>query len=64
MVAIADDGLAARAMRGPDGQDERRYLAPLLPIVQGAPNQAEHWLERYNGAWNGETTRIFAEAAI
>ena len=64
MVAIANDGLAARAVRGPDGQDERRYLAPLLPIVQGAPNQAEHWLERYNGAWNGETTRIFAEAAI
>ncbi len=64
MVAIAADGLAARGMRDAEGQDERRHLAPLLPIVQGAPTQAEYWLDRYNNVWNGETTRIFAEAAI
>ncbi len=58
MVAIAEDGLVAR------GLGEGRHLEPLLPIVQGAPNQAEHWLSRYRGAWGGDVTRIFTEAAI
>ncbi len=64
MVAIAMQGLAARGRPDAGGRDERRHLEPLLPIVDGAPNQAEHWLSRYNGAWNGDVTRIFAEAAI
>jgi glutamate--cysteine ligase len=57
-VAIACDGLQAR------GLDEQVLLAPLQAILAGAPTQAEHWLERYHGAWAGDTTRIFAEAAI
>ncbi|NPD68644.1 glutamate--cysteine ligase [Lichenicola cladoniae] len=64
MVAIASDGLASRGIMDAGGQDERRHLSPLLPIVQGAPNQAEHWLERYRGDWAADVTRIFAEAAI
>jgi glutamate--cysteine ligase len=36
----------------------------LIPIVQGAPNQAQHWLERYRTVWNGDASRIFAEARI
>ena len=57
-LAIARDGLAAR------GLDEQSILDPLDAIVAGAPNQAQHWLERYHGAWQGDTTRIFAEAAV
>ena len=64
LVSVAADGLAARALRDGEGRDERRHLDPLLPIVTGAPTQAEHWLSRYHGVWNGDTTRIFAEAAI
>lgn len=64
MVSIAGEGLAARGIRNAAGEDERRHLAPLLPIVQGAPNQAETWLQRYHGAWDGDVTRIFLEAAI
>jgi glutamate--cysteine ligase len=64
MVAIASEGLASRGIMDAGGQDERRHLSPLLPIVQGAPNQAEQWLERYRGDWAGDVTRIFAEAAI
>ena len=64
MVAIAGEGLAARGIRSAAGDDERRHLAPLLPIVHGAPNQAESWLLQYHGAWNGDATRIFLEAAI
>ncbi len=64
LVSIAEGGLAARALHDDRGRDERRHLDPLLPIVAGAPTQAEHWLSRYAGAWNGDVTRIFAEAAI
>ncbi len=39
-------------------------LLPLEAIAAGAPTQAEYWLERYHGAWQGDTGRIFREAAI
>jgi len=64
MVALAADGLRARGRLNAAGEDESRYLAPLHDIIDGAPTQAEHWLARFNGAWNGDVTRIFAEAAI
>jgi glutamate--cysteine ligase len=64
VVTIASDGLRGRGFRNAGGEDERAYLDPLHAIAAGAPTQAEHWLGRYNGAWNGNTGRIFAEAAI
>ncbi len=64
LLSIAEGGLAARALQDGQNRDERRHLDPLLPIAAGAPTQAEHWLSRYRGAWNGDVTRIFAEAAI
>jgi glutamate--cysteine ligase len=63
-VAIATDGLRARARRDAAGWDESRHLAPLHAIVAGGRTQAEHWLDRFNGAWNGEIARIFAEAEV
>ncbi len=64
VVAIAAGGLKARARLNQAGQDETFYLAPLREIAAGAPTQAEHWLARYHGAWNGDVTRIFGEAAF
>ncbi|MBC7800060.1 MAG: glutamate--cysteine ligase [Gemmatimonadaceae bacterium] len=64
MVAIARDGLRARARRDALGRDESGYLAPLEPLVRGAPTQAEYWLSRYHGPWQGDASRIFAEAAV
>jgi glutamate--cysteine ligase len=64
VVAIARDGLAARNRRDLEGRQETIYLEPLQEIVNGAPTQAEAWLSRFNGAWRGDVTRIFAEAAI
>lgn len=43
---------------------EEYYLAPLYEIADGAPTQAERWLELYNGAWQGDVRPIFKEAAI
>jgi glutamate--cysteine ligase len=63
-VAIAEQGLQARARTNADGADERIYLAPLQDIAAGGPTQAEHWVARYHGAWAGDVTKIFAEAAF
>jgi len=57
-VAIARDGLVAR------GLGEEVYLEPLQAIVAGGPTQAEAWLEKYHGPWQGDVSRIFDEAAI
>jgi glutamate--cysteine ligase len=64
VVAIARDGLRARARRDAAGRDESVYLAPLEEIAAGAPTQAERWLERFHGPWRGDVRRIYAEAAI
>jgi glutamate--cysteine ligase len=64
LVAIAEDGLAARGLVNADGEDERIYLEPLREIAAGGPTQAEHWLARWDGAWARDTRQIFAEAAI
>jgi glutamate--cysteine ligase len=57
-LAIAASGLHAR------GLGEEEYLSPLHEIVAGAHTQAEHWLARYETAWGGDVTRIFAEAEV
>jgi len=63
-LAIARDGLRARARRDGRGRDETLHLAPLEAIAAGAPTQAEHWLDRYHGTWRGDVTHLLREAAI
>jgi glutamate--cysteine ligase len=63
-VAIAADGLRARGRLNAAGEDEGIYLAPLQDIADGGPTQAEHCLGRYHGAWHGDVSRIFGEAAF
>ncbi|WP_336760067.1 glutamate--cysteine ligase [Asaia sp. VD9] len=58
VVALAGQGLRAR------GLGEESYLAPLEAIAAGAPTQAETWLERFNGVWQGDVRPIFQEASI
>ncbi len=64
VVAIASDGLRARACLDADGGDERRFLAPLEDIVAGGPTQAEHWLARFAKVWRGNIQEIFREASV
>lgn len=63
-VQIAAEGLRARGLKDEHGRDESVWLAPLFAIAEGGPTQAEHWLERWHGAWNGDTTRVMAEAEV
>ncbi len=58
MVGIATDGLRAR------GEGEEVFLEPLRDIVAGGPTQAERWLERFHGVWEGDASRVLVEAAV
>ena len=64
VLAIAQDGLRSRRQGGGAVTDETSALDPLADIIAGGPTPAEHWLARYHGAWRGDASRIFAEAAI
>jgi len=64
VVAIARDGLRARARFDAGGADESVYMNPLMEIVAGGPSQAAFWLDRFHGAWRGDVTQIFDEAMI
>jgi glutamate--cysteine ligase len=64
MVAIARDGLRARARLNTAGEDESVYLAPLEAIVSGGPTQSDTWLSRFHGEWRGDVTRVFMDSAI
>ena len=64
VLAIASDGLRARGRLDGEGRDERRFLEPLWPLAEGGPTQAEHWLARFGGAWGGDVSAIFGEAAV
>lgn len=58
VLVLAEQGLTAR------GLNENVFLSPLHEIADGAPTQAEQWLQRYNTVWNGDITRIYEEAQI
>jgi len=62
MVAIARGGLAARANRNAEGEDERVWLQPLEAIADSGRSAAEAWIDRFNGPWGGSVEPAFEEA--
>ena len=63
VVAIARQGLHARACQDASGVDERTYLAQLEAILKTGQTPAETLLERFHGAWNGSVDPLFSEFA-
>ena len=62
-VAIAEAGLKARAMPGAGGliPDETHFLNGLKESVEAGRTPADELLDRYQGDWGGDVTRVFAE---
>lgn len=58
VLAIARSGLVAR------GLDEASFLDPLDAVVATGQTQADRWLERWAGAWGGDVSKVFGEAAV
>ena len=64
ILAIACEGLERRARLNGNARDETRYLGPVERILDEKKTAAERWLDRYNGEWQGDLTRIFDEAEM
>ncbi len=62
-VKIALNGLRRRARLNGDGQDESRFLEPLVEILHAGETAAERKLALYHGAWHGDIDRVFGEFA-
>ncbi|MBX3477108.1 MAG: glutamate--cysteine ligase [Brevundimonas sp.] len=63
MVAIAKQGLKNRARFSGGMVDERGYLSELEDIADSGVTPAERLLELYNGAWQGDVKRVYADFA-
>jgi glutamate--cysteine ligase len=63
VVDLAGDGLRRRKNLA-SGKDETVFLDPLNETLDLGKTQAERWLDKYNGEWAGDLTRIFDEAEI
>ena len=63
VVSIAKAGLRARARPGLGGMvpDERHFLHALEESIETGKTPADELLEHYNGDWNGDLSRIYAE---
>ncbi|MBB4127183.1 glutamate--cysteine ligase [Xanthomonas translucens] len=62
-VKIALSGLRRRARLNGDGQDESRFLEPLVEILHAGETAAERKLALYHGAWQGSVDPVFSEFA-
>ncbi|MFT6023081.1 MAG: glutamate--cysteine ligase [Ascidiaceihabitans sp.] len=62
-VALSHAGLKARARSGAGGMvpDETHFLNALHESIETGKTPADELLDRYNGDWNGDITRVFGE---
>jgi glutamate--cysteine ligase len=61
VLDIAHAGLKARARFNAAGEDETGFLDPLREIVRSGRVPAQLLLDRYQGAWAGDVSRVYAE---
>ena len=64
VLAIARAGLAARARLNSIGENEGGYLSALDEVVSTGRTHAERLLERYNGAWSGDISKVYGEESF
>jgi glutamate--cysteine ligase len=64
ILAIAAAGLNARGRLNASGDNESGFLDPLREILAAGRTPAERLLDRYNGEWAGDISRIYAEQSF
>ena len=62
-LKISAAGLRRRAARNAAGDDESRFLEPLLEIAESGITPAERKLELFHGRWGGSVDPVFVEYA-
>ena len=61
VLDIAGAGLTARARLNGAGDNEAGFLDPLREIVRSGKVPAQVLLDRYNGAWGGDLSKVYDE---
>ncbi|HWL47775.1 MAG TPA: glutamate--cysteine ligase [Sphingomonadaceae bacterium] len=64
IVEIASAGLAARDRRNAIGETEAGFLDPLREILATGTVPAQRLLDLYNGAWQGDVSRVYEEMRL
>ncbi len=62
VVGIARSGLSARGRLNAAGDNETSYLAPLEEIVASGKVPAQRLLDKFNGEWAGDISRVYEES--
>ncbi len=61
ILPLARAGLARRALRDAEGQDETHYLAVLEEIAESGENLAQKRLKHFHGAWKKSVLPAFQD---
>jgi glutamate--cysteine ligase len=64
VLAIAHDGLAARDEVNSMGENETAFLNPLHTIADTGKSPADVLLDKYEGEWGGDLSRIYDEMSF
>ena len=64
VLDIAHAGLTARARLDAGGSNETGFLEPLREVVRTGKVPAQLLLDRYNGEWNGDISRVYGEMSF
>ncbi|MFM5894546.1 MAG: glutamate--cysteine ligase [Novosphingobium sp.] len=62
VLAISRSGLNARARLNSAGDNESGFLGPLDEIVASGKVPAQRLLDKYNGEWAGDISRVYEES--
>lgn len=63
MLGISRAGLKSRRRFNEKGEDESKFLDPLMANAQSGRTPAEEWLEAYETRWNRRIEPIYSENA-
>jgi len=63
VLDISRAGLKARNKLNWEGADETVYLSPIENTLSLCKPRAQRLLDLYHGAWSGDITRVFTDAA-
>ena len=64
VLEISSAGLTARGRLNSSGDNESGFLDPLRETVASGKTPAEQLLDRYNGEWNGDISRVYDELSF
>jgi glutamate--cysteine ligase len=64
VLEIARSGLSARGRLNSSGDNETGFLDPLHEIAASGRVPAQRLLDLYNGEWQGDLSRIYAEKSF